>query len=85
MSDERKEFGIWPWIVALLLGPPVLYVASFGPACWLVRKNEASMLMVAKIYRPLVHTACSDAFLAAPVRWYGDALGAESGASISTT
>jgi len=32
MSDERKP--VWPWIVALLIGLPVMYVASFGPACW---------------------------------------------------
>jgi hypothetical protein len=35
MGDERKKAGVWPWIVALLIGVPVLYVASFGPACWL--------------------------------------------------
>jgi hypothetical protein len=33
MSDDRKK-PLWPWIVALLIGLPVLYVASFGPACW---------------------------------------------------
>jgi hypothetical protein len=32
MSEQRKP--LWPWIVALLIGVPVLYVASFGPACW---------------------------------------------------
>ena len=32
MSDDRKK-PVWPWIVALLIGVPVLYVASFGPAC----------------------------------------------------
>jgi hypothetical protein len=33
MSDDRKK-PLWPWIVALLIGLPVFYVASFGPACW---------------------------------------------------
>jgi len=33
MDDDRKP--LWPWIVALLIGLPVLYVALFGPACWL--------------------------------------------------
>ena len=32
MSDDRKN-PVWPWIAALLIGVPVLYVASFGPAC----------------------------------------------------
>ena len=31
MNGDRKTLG-WPWIVALLVGLPVLYVASFGPA-----------------------------------------------------
>src|SRR5262245_56952687 len=33
MSDDRKK-ALWPSIMALLIGLPVLYVASFGPACW---------------------------------------------------
>lgn len=32
MSEERKP--IWPWILTVLIGLPVLYVLSFGPACW---------------------------------------------------
>lgn len=31
MNEERNP--VWPWIAALLIGLPVLYVASFGPAC----------------------------------------------------
>ena len=27
---------LWPWVVAVVIGVPVLYVASFGPACWLL-------------------------------------------------
>ena len=34
MSEARKKAGVWPWIVALLIGLPGLYVVSFGPACW---------------------------------------------------
>ena len=41
MSEERKK-SVWPWIVALLIGLPVLYVASFGPACWWYQKTELS-------------------------------------------
>ena len=33
MSEVRKP--LWPWIVALMIGLPILYVASFAPACWL--------------------------------------------------
>src|SRR5262245_3260594 len=30
-----KPRRLRPWIVAALIGLPVLYVGSFGPACWL--------------------------------------------------
>lgn len=33
MSEERNPIGLW--IVALLIALPAMYVASFGPACWL--------------------------------------------------
>jgi hypothetical protein len=40
MSDDRKS-PLWPWIVSLLIGLPVLYVGSYGPACWYwSRHNE---------------------------------------------
>jgi hypothetical protein len=32
MSDDRKK-PLWPSIVAVLIGLPMMYVASFGPAC----------------------------------------------------
>jgi hypothetical protein len=39
MSDDRKRL-LWPWIAALLIALPVLYVASFGPACWWLSTDE---------------------------------------------
>ena len=32
--------SVWPWIAGLLVGLPVLYVASFGPACWLTSRLD---------------------------------------------
>jgi hypothetical protein len=32
MSEEQRS--VWPWIVALLIGVPVFYVASSGPIAW---------------------------------------------------
>lgn len=39
MSDERKKAVVWPWIAALLIGLPVLYVGSFGPTCALIDRD----------------------------------------------
>jgi hypothetical protein len=40
MSEQRKKSSIWPSVVALLIGLPVLYVASFGPMCWLTARDR---------------------------------------------
>ncbi len=54
MSDERKKTGVWPWIVALLIGLPVLYVASLGPACWITSRASAGARLLPIIYAPIV-------------------------------
>jgi hypothetical protein len=55
MSDDRRP--VWPWIAALLVGLPVLYVASFGPACWLVSRQHLTPRQGWTIFRPLVVAA----------------------------
>jgi len=52
MSDERRP--LWPWNAALLIGLPVLYVALFGPACWLADNGTFSMRATSIAYRPLL-------------------------------
>ena len=53
MSEERKK-PLWPWIVALLIGLPVLYVASFGPACWISSRAKLTGKWVITPYRPII-------------------------------
>ena len=53
MSEERKK-PVWPWIVALLIGLPVLYVASFGPACWISSRLNSGSSAVSCVYRPIM-------------------------------
>jgi hypothetical protein len=52
MREERKP--LWPWIVAVLTGLPVLYVASFGPACWIVSHANLSGKIATVPYRPMI-------------------------------
>jgi hypothetical protein len=62
MRDERKKAGVWPWITALLIGLPVLYVASFGPACWLAGWNLGlNFKCVEVLYRPILRLSTVDA------------------------
>jgi hypothetical protein len=55
MSDERKP--LWPWIVVLLIGLPVLYVASFGPACWVTASHPTLIMPAGYFYWPLTRAA----------------------------
>jgi hypothetical protein len=38
MNVDRKKV-LWPWVVAVLIGLPVLYVASLGPLVWLITRD----------------------------------------------
>jgi len=49
---NRKPRPLWPIVTAALIGLPVLYVASFGPACWLVSLSTTKRT-VSKVYAPL--------------------------------
>jgi hypothetical protein len=74
MSDERK--AVWPWIVALLIGLPVLYVASFGPACWLVERGVLPLRTTAMVFRPLLVATVRGRPPIVPtaLRWYAGLL-----------
>jgi hypothetical protein len=77
MSDDRKTL-LWPWIVALLIGLPLLYVVSFGPACWLVSRDALPRLRTARLYRPLVRIVITDTLpVSGILRWYSGLLDQE--------
>jgi hypothetical protein len=52
---DRKKPGVAFWATVGLV-VVLLYVASFGPACWAFRRNmtPGTLIFVAKCYRPLV-------------------------------
>jgi hypothetical protein len=49
------------WLTAVLVGLPVLYVVSFGPACWAVSAGWLPPLPVVKFYSPCVEVAWASA------------------------
>src|SRR5262245_32900458 len=53
MGHDRKK-PVWPWIAALLIGLPVLYLASFGPACWVSSRMNYGAGMIPVVYAPIV-------------------------------
>jgi|SRR5579863_7731078 len=60
------------WMLAVNIGTPVLYLASFGPACRLVRHEQLSARTAAHAYRPLLSGSKSGPdWLLCAVMWYG--------------
>lgn len=56
MSETSRK-PAWPWIVALLIGLPVLYVLSFGPACWASLRTRSGGRLIGTIYYPIFWSA----------------------------
>jgi hypothetical protein len=54
--DEKRHWLLWT-AAALML--PVLYVASFGPVCWMIQDSKSGITfdVTADIYRPLIRVA----------------------------
>jgi hypothetical protein len=65
MSDDRKK-PVWPWITALLIGLPVLYLVSFGPACW-ITSVAGDGRTIEVLYQPLLLQFGWEGFC--PSRW----------------
>jgi hypothetical protein len=71
IANRRERWA--KWTLAVVIGLSVLYVASFGPACWAFRSNmtPGSLMFVEKCYRPLVIASRdSPPPIAIPLRWW---------------
>lgn len=51
--NMSKPRTIWPWVVAIAVMLPVLYVLSFGPACWIVSRVSALHIPIMRLYTPI--------------------------------
>src|SRR6185369_5046580 len=66
MDTSRKS--LWPKVVATaVVVLPVLYVASFGPVCWLVGHGKMNSAIPGRIYRPLYSR-----YSVGAIFWYGN-------------
>jgi hypothetical protein len=63
MSDEPKK-SVGPWVTVVLVGLPLLYVLSFGPACWIDERLDTRTSWVSVIYRPIIGLANRSSFTA---------------------
>jgi hypothetical protein len=73
MSDDRTT-PLWPCILALLIGLPVLYVASFGPSCWMMSRIDSVEPVedsLCYFYGPLFDFATDGpTWLQVPLAWW---------------
>jgi hypothetical protein len=42
------------WTLAAAVGLPTLYVASFGPACWISTRLQPSGEIISTVYSPII-------------------------------
>jgi hypothetical protein len=53
MTPDRKKPGVAFWATAAVT-VALLYVASFGPACWISSRAGIGQKIVAIVYRPIL-------------------------------
>jgi hypothetical protein len=64
---------LWPWIAAKVIAVPVLYVASFGPACWIVARPEGPTVRSRRmlvVYWPLGRAALQSNYVGDAIEWW---------------
>ena len=69
-DEKRGGAGCAIGLVALLFLLPVLYVLSFGPACWITSRTHAGASKIRIVYSPMTWVSSSSNRLAETLSWY---------------
>ena len=56
--------------LAAVFGLPMLYAASFGPACWISSRTGIGSRAVSVVYQPILRLCMRDTYFAAAFWWY---------------
>jgi hypothetical protein len=56
MMTDRKKPGVAFWASVVLICLPLLYVLSFGPACWITSRTETGASAIGTAYWPIMPT-----------------------------
>jgi hypothetical protein len=81
MSEQRNPH-LWPRIAALILGLPMFYVVSFGPACWTSDRTNSGTQLISVVFHPIIKLANGSPRVHAIALWYAG-LGAGTGSTPS--
>jgi hypothetical protein len=68
-ATNRKKPGVAFW-ATVVLAVVLLYVASFGPACWISSRTNAGAAAVSTVYRPLTWGKSKSERIADAIDWY---------------
>ena len=68
---SRNNPGVAFWATVLVVVVLMAYPLSFGPACWLVRRELLSPVVAAHFYRPLISFDRLPSWISQAVCWYG--------------
>lgn len=60
------------WTLAAVVAVPVLYVLSFGPACWISSRANSGSSVVSAVYRPLTWGASRNNHVDDALSWYSE-------------
>jgi hypothetical protein len=52
--DEEQKKSVWPRIAGMLVLLSVMYVLSFGPACWFCSRLGIWADVLPEVYRPIL-------------------------------
>src|SRR5262249_17764059 len=67
---NRRERWAKRTLAAAIIGVPVLYVATFGPACWITSQLQYGNYAVSAFYKPLVGICWKGLDPFGALRWY---------------
>ena len=54
MTSARNKPGVAFWATVFVISLPLLYVLSFGPACWITSRLSLSGDWLVFAYRPMI-------------------------------
>jgi hypothetical protein len=58
------------WTLAAIVGLPVLYVLSFGPACWKSERTGVGASALSAAYQPMLHECMNRSDAGSALHWY---------------
>lgn len=70
MTDERKKRAWWPTVVAAILVPLVLYVASAGPVMRYRFSDPSRVAQMSQLHIPIWRIAALSSFVGKPLVAY---------------